>query len=224
MIELMSPWGFVYLTTNMVNGKKYIGQTIFKYNWKEYLGSGTLIIKAIKKYGKTNFVKEIIAIAYSKEELNMLEIEFIKHHNAVSDNNYYNISYGGGSPVGVYPSEESKKKMSESGKIRIFTDKHKERMSISAKGKIISEEQKKKISMSMMGDNNPMYGKQLSKDHKEKLGKSKKGNNIRFNPDEVAEIREKYASGKYKQIELAREYSVGRGIIGEIINYKDAYK
>ena len=46
-------YGFVYITTNHVNGKQYIGQR--KYDkqgkWKEYLGSGVVLSKAIKKYG-----------------------------------------------------------------------------------------------------------------------------------------------------------------------------
>ena len=46
-------YGFIYITTNHINGKKYIGQR--KYDkqgkWKEYLGSGVVLSKAIKKYG-----------------------------------------------------------------------------------------------------------------------------------------------------------------------------
>ena len=46
-------YGFVYITTNHVNGKQYIGQR--KYDkqgkWKEYLGSGIILSRAIEKYG-----------------------------------------------------------------------------------------------------------------------------------------------------------------------------
>ena len=65
-------YGFVYITTNHVNGKQYIGQR--KYDkqgkWKEYLGSGVVLSKAIKKYGLENFSKEIIENCETKEELN----------------------------------------------------------------------------------------------------------------------------------------------------------
>ena len=47
----------VYLITNLINGKRYIGMD--SKNNPQYLGSGTLILKAIKKYGKENFKKEI---------------------------------------------------------------------------------------------------------------------------------------------------------------------
>ena len=55
-------YGFIYITTNNINGKKYIGQK--KYDkegkWKTYLGSGIILNRAIKKYGAENFSKEII--------------------------------------------------------------------------------------------------------------------------------------------------------------------
>ena len=57
---VMDPYGFVYCTTNHINGKRYIGQ--HKNNPEtndRYLGSGKYIRQAMKKYGKKNFSKEI---------------------------------------------------------------------------------------------------------------------------------------------------------------------
>ena len=48
----------IYKTTCLVNYKIYIGQSIRNKNY--YLGSGKLLLKAIKKYGKNNFTKEIL--------------------------------------------------------------------------------------------------------------------------------------------------------------------
>lgn len=90
-------YGFIYITTNHINGKKYIGQR--KYDkqgkWKEYLGSGVVLSKAIKKYGVKYFSKEIIEECESKQLLNRREKYWIDYYNAVNSNNFYNIAEGG---------------------------------------------------------------------------------------------------------------------------------
>ena len=53
-------FGYIYLTTNLVNGRKYIGKRISPVFDIKYNGSGTLLKKAINKYGKENFKTEII--------------------------------------------------------------------------------------------------------------------------------------------------------------------
>jgi hypothetical protein len=52
-------------------------------------------MNAIKHYGKENFHREIIDIAYSEEELNIKEADWIKKFNAVNDSNFYNMIDGG---------------------------------------------------------------------------------------------------------------------------------
>ena len=74
------PYGFIYITTNKINGKRYIGQRKFSNNhggWKNYLGSGKLLNRAIKKYGIENFYRDIVDLAYSAEELDEKECEWI---------------------------------------------------------------------------------------------------------------------------------------------------
>jgi hypothetical protein len=84
----------IYITTNKVNGKKYIGQS--KYNNLSYLGSGKLLKQAIKKYGKDNFCKKIIVKGhFNYALLNELEIHYIQLYNAVNNNNFYNLKRGG---------------------------------------------------------------------------------------------------------------------------------
>ncbi len=61
----------VYLIENLINGKKYVGMD--SKNNPKYLGSGTLIVKAIKKYGRENFKKHILEECSSIEELELRE-------------------------------------------------------------------------------------------------------------------------------------------------------
>ena len=57
-------YGFVYITTNMINGKKYIGKRKYSTGWEKYLGSGKYLKNALKKYGKYNFIKRNIIQLY----------------------------------------------------------------------------------------------------------------------------------------------------------------
>lgn len=188
-ISIVDPYGFIYITTNIINGKKYIGQRKFSHGWKGYLGSGIILTQAIKKYDKNNFRREIIAIAYSKEELNKLEIEFIYNHNAVNNDDYYNITYGGDSPMsGRKMSEEHKEKISKSEKGKEVSKETREKISASSIGKTHSDETKEKIRKTskgrlhsdetkekMSGENNHFYGKHHSEESKLKMSNSLKG-------------------------------------------------
>lgn len=88
---------YIYLTTNLVNGKKYIGKLQqHSKSSTTYLGSGVLLKKAIAKYGKENFKKEIIVEGnFNANLLNELEKHHIQLHAAVIKDDYYNISNGG---------------------------------------------------------------------------------------------------------------------------------
>jgi hypothetical protein len=91
---------YIYITTNKVNGKKYLGQRkIPKGKTHEndsYLGSGTLLLKAIKKYGKDNFSKEVIHLCTTQKEADYLEIKEINDREVLSNKHiWYNRDAGG---------------------------------------------------------------------------------------------------------------------------------
>ena len=69
--------GYIYETTNNVNGKTYIGQKLSSVFIDNYFGSGVLICKALTKYGKDNFTHRLIAEANTIEELDKLERYYI---------------------------------------------------------------------------------------------------------------------------------------------------
>lgn len=119
----------IYLTTNLLNGKKYVGQD--SNNNPKYLGSGFLLKKAINKYGEENFKKEIIEFCENKKDLDIREKYWIKHYKAIKDKKFYNISDGG-----------------QGGKLGDLVN---EKRKISLKGHKISEETRKKISQSHKG-------------------------------------------------------------------------
>lgn len=83
----------VYCTTNLINGKKYIGKDV--RNSPSYIGSGTALINAIKKYGKENFKKEILCYCENKEQLKELEQYYIEYYQARNSLLFYNIAKGG---------------------------------------------------------------------------------------------------------------------------------
>lgn len=88
---------YVYETTNLVNGKKYIGKRSCKCPIQEdkYLGSGTLLKKAIDKYGIENFKKEVLQVCSDEEEAYAWEDFYTMQVNAWDNHLYYNLRRGG---------------------------------------------------------------------------------------------------------------------------------
>lgn len=83
----------IYKTTDITNGKFYVGQD--RHNDPAYLGSGLLLRKAIEKYGFTNFKKEILEVCSTQEQLNQREIYWITELRATERGVGYNIAAGG---------------------------------------------------------------------------------------------------------------------------------
>ena len=109
----------IYKITNLINQKIYIGKHQTKNLNDGYFGSGIFLRKAISKYGKENFVKEILFIFDKEEEMNNKEIELINEEFVKSENTY-NLGIGGeGGPhfKGRKHTEQSKQKMGRPGRI-----------------------------------------------------------------------------------------------------------
>ncbi len=88
--------GQIYCITNLVNGKKYIGQN--KTSNPKYLGSGKLIKQAVKKYGQYNFIKSILWEG-PNEYINDMEEYWIEYFSATTNNTFYNIAINAYPPV-----------------------------------------------------------------------------------------------------------------------------
>ena len=88
-------FGYIYITTNTINNKQYIGKHVSSFFDPSYQGSGSLLRKAINKYGKDNFVTELVEQCETLEELNDAETRIIEKYDAVRSNAFYNLLPGG---------------------------------------------------------------------------------------------------------------------------------
>jgi hypothetical protein len=144
---------YVYLTTNLINGKQYVGDhTINPKLKKYYLGSGSYYKNAENYYGKENFFKEILEWFDTRIEAFNAQEKYIIKFDTLQPNGY-NISPKGGCMCGPgCHSEESKRKNSESHKGKKHSKEHNKKISESNKGKTLGTkhtiEQNKKISKS----------------------------------------------------------------------------
>lgn len=166
---------YIYKTKNILNNKVYIGKSEKEFN-KNYYGSGLLLEKAIKKYGKENFTIEMIDIANSIEELNEKEIYWIKKYK----NNSYNLAEGGtgGWATKYYTKEQRKAYSNHLSKIRkgkTHTEETRKKLSLMHKGKKFGDS--KKVSDTLKERwkdpnsiyNNPEFRKRLSEAGKKRI-------------------------------------------------------
>ena len=180
---------FIYKTTNKINNKYYIGQHHTECIDDGYLGSGNVFLKALKKYGKDNFHREILEFADSPESLNELEKRYITMEDIQSDNCYNQMSGGGNGFIFSY---DTKKKMSEAKKGKAPWNKGKKGW--------MSDEGRKKIS-ELMKNNRYRRGTKNKIETLQKLSKAIKGriwvtNGIDSKFVFASEIPEGYRKGR----------------------------
>lgn len=99
--------GFVYLITNLSDGRKYIGKKLFKFrrtkqvsgkkkrisissDWQTYFGSSDKLNEDVLNLGQDNFSREILFLCKSKGECNYLEAKEQFLRNVLETDDYYN--------------------------------------------------------------------------------------------------------------------------------------
>lgn len=142
--ETLSIHYIIYRIDNIENGKYYIGQHKTENPLDDYMGSGLLIEKAIKKYSIDNFIKTILYDFDSFEKMNDKEKEMVQLSNCYPiDPMSYNLKAGGygGQLSGEFNplfgrkfSEEHKQHLSDALKNRKLTEQHKKHLSEVRKG------------------------------------------------------------------------------------------
>lgn len=211
---------FTYITTNLINGKQYVGDHSTNDLNDGYIGSGRPAFdNAKKKYGKQNFKLQILEFFNSKKEAFDAQEKYINEYNTLVPNGY-NISPKGGNGVFGCHSEETKQKISNSEKGKIVseetklkqslnngskTEQHKIKNRLSHLGKKQSNETKLKRSISSKGRISGMLGKNQSNEAKLKISKAHKGKIVSDETKKkmsAAKIGKKMAEETKKKISL----------------------
>ena len=104
--------GFVYLITNKLNGRKYIGKKLFWFaktrvvkgkkkkekalsDWQQYWSSSEELKNDVKSLGEENFTREILYLCSNKGTMSYLELREQIDRRVMETNEYYNAFVGG---------------------------------------------------------------------------------------------------------------------------------
>ena len=100
--------GFVYLITNEVNGRQYIGKKLLKKtrtkkikgkrnkkvvtdsDWRDYYGSNAALKEDVVRLGSENFKRTILKLCKSKGTCNYWEAKYQIQHEVLESNSFYN--------------------------------------------------------------------------------------------------------------------------------------
>lgn len=203
MLTNQTQFHYVYKITNWYNGKEYIGKHS-TYNLDDgYMGCGSHLYYAKRKYGLEYFTKEILSFHNSEQEAYDQE-GILVDEKYVNDKMTYNIIIGGKDVgmSGYKHSDITKDKISKSvtGENNPFYNKKhsditKEKISKTNTGRILTEEQRHNQSIGHLnlyksGYISPNLNVPLTEEHKEKISKA--------NLDYITIYNEKLK--KYKRI------------------------
>ena len=186
----------IYCYTNIINGKKYIGQTCQSLKRRsgpngEYYANRNYpkddyrqppFYKAIQKYGWNNFIVEILEDNLTLEQANAKEEYWISYYHTYIDdplNQGYNVQKGG---LNKTWTNEERIRMSMQRKGHPVSEETKEKIRKANLGKKMSDEAKEKIRQAHIGMiysdetkkklSEQRKGVPKSEEHKKKIGKS----------------------------------------------------
>ena len=217
----------VYLTTNLINQKIYVG-IHSTYNLNDgYIGSGTILSKAIKKYGKENFQKQILYFCLTRNDAKEIEKRIV-NQNFILLSYVYNKALGGeGGDVllakgKTYEEIYGKEKAKELKEIRSFslkgktkTKEHCNNIKVGKNKKPYktSLETRIKLSQKSKGKLNGFYGRNHSEESKRIIGSKSKNRRWKKGKDHF-----KFIDIKIYDIKLCLE------LFYQNISYKKIYE
>jgi len=135
--------GYVYKFTNKETGKWYIGSRQGEPENDDYIGSGRIWLRAVKKYGIESFNREILYIGENFREEETMLLEKLDAANDPMSYNMKNFAFGGpfcGNKNGMFGRKHTKESAQKCGN--------------AFRGK-----KRPNHSQKMSGSGNPMYGK-----------------------------------------------------------------
>lgn len=180
--------GGIYQIRNVVNGKLYVGSSVDLISrrsnhfrqLRKNIHHNIKLQYSYNKHGEQSFVFEVVEFVDKPEDLISCEQYWIDKLEAVKRG--YNICPTAGSTLGFYPSEESRRKMSESrsGEKSYWYGKHlseetKRKLSEAHKGLKLPPEAIEKLRIRNSGKGNPMYGRHHTEESKRQMSLTKKG-------------------------------------------------
>ena len=146
-------YGIIYLIWNMLNGKKYVGQTTKNLNYRisqHMKKKNSIVGAAMKKYGLENFHYGVVETCNTQEQLNERERYYIAVLNCKAPYGY-NRTDGGEGTTGYSPTKEAREKLREANLGKKLSKEHCAKISAKNRGKKRTPEQCANISAGKMG-------------------------------------------------------------------------
>ena len=189
--------GYIYLITNKIDGKKYVGQTLVNdvhKRWKQHFqnNSNCIYLKnALEKYGKDNFKFQIICICFDND-CNNYEISYIRKYNTLAPSGY-NLREGGKNGR-QHPDSNEKRRIAATGK----------------KYSRETIEKSKNNRIPLTGINNHNFGKKMSDEQKIKISNTMKEKYKNKNKDkdkdkDINKDKVKLTDKQYNALKIAHQ-------------------
>lgn len=178
----------VYIITNTINDMKYVGVTCqtlkARFNQHKVCAmvrhSKSLIHQAMREYGVDKFEIHLLEDGISEENAEESEIRYIKQYDTYyAYGNGYNMTLGGYGTHGYIVTDEARRKISESGIGRKYSDERNEKLRRINTGRYYKPEWRIALSKArigkFVGEKNNFYGKHHSEQTKQKIRETNSG-------------------------------------------------
>lgn len=108
--DIGKSYGFVYLITDSMTGKMYVGRKYFwsmrkkkgvtkrkreESDWKSYYGSGDEIKALVKEFGQNRFIRQILSVHLTRGDVNYSEVREQFRRDVLEKDEYINANING---------------------------------------------------------------------------------------------------------------------------------